>query len=247
MNNIEADKIGGIYKKEKMQRSLHIDGCDEQKKILEWVLLQQESKEIAILDAGCGNGRYSNYLNNKGYINTHSIDLFDEAPSAISSLYKKSSIDNTPYPDNYFNVIFSFSVIYYLNNPETGFIEFNRLLERGGRLLITAHTKYSLFTLWRIIKRKLYPKSVEHLVNVKFYSASDYSDMLDAAGFDVVYVDGFRLSPLHGRVYSKLRNAVQKILSIKLPCFTMKISNNKLLKLFRARFGYHSVIVAVRR
>ena len=45
------------------------------------------------------------------------------------------------------------SVIFYLANPEKRIMEFKRVLKKGGIVFITAHTKYSLFILWRCIKR----------------------------------------------------------------------------------------------
>jgi SAM-dependent methyltransferase len=247
MGAIESKKIGEIYGRKYMQRNYRINECDDQKQILDWVVGNWSDMNVNILDAGCGSGKYSNYLYSKGFKNVYAIDLFDRSPVNNGIRYAKCSIDCTPFHGDSFDLVISLSVIYYLNNPERGLQEFNRLLKKGGLLIMTAHTKYSLFTLWRIIKRIVNSRSVEHLQNVKFYSANEYCKMLKSSGFEVEYVDGFRLSLLNGKVYSNVRRLAKKVFNKTLPCWTMKRTNNKAIKIFRATFGYHSVIVAVKR
>jgi SAM-dependent methyltransferase len=145
----------------------------------------------AILDAGCGNGRYACTLAKRGYTNIEAIDLYDFINTEGLFKYRKCTIDNICLPDRSIDFIYSLSVIYYLNNPVVGIQEFVRVLKPGGLVLITAHTRYSPFTLDRIVRRAL--GKAPHLRDVHFRSAGEYIGMMRNAGLTVLDTDGIRL------------------------------------------------------
>ena len=87
--------------------------------------------------------------------------------------------------------MYSFSAIYYLSNVREGLREFHRVLKTGGLLLISGHTRYSLFTLERLILRT--SGGVRHLRGVKFHSTGCYLRLVRQAGFEILDVDGFEL------------------------------------------------------
>lgn len=156
--------------------------------------------------------------------------------------YIRSSIETTPFPDNHFDFIICHSVIFYLEDVESGIREFYRILKPGGILFLTAHTKFSLFTLWRIIKRDgLHLKSVKHLEGIRFYSANYYKGILEKHGFNILLQDGYRLVyPLHRRFVK----ALHKFLNISLFSIFKPYKNSGLMGKIKSEIAYHSVFIA---
>ena len=210
-----------------------------------WYILNylSKNKNISILDAGCGNGNYAFYLSNLGYKHISAVDLFANIETK-EFIYQQASIDNLPFKDASFDFVYANSVIYYLENPEDGISEFAKVLKDNGILFFTAHTKYSFFTLWRIIKRDFFKlKSMEHLENVKFYSATYYKKILGENGFEIVLQDGYNTSFLLYPLYKKIVRGLEKYFKIKLPLAQACIDNGIVGKI-KSEISYHSVFIA---
>ncbi|MFH0878912.1 MAG: methyltransferase domain-containing protein [Lentisphaerota bacterium] len=211
----------------------------------QWLYLLKQmpaTREVCILDAGCGDGAYALKLAHEGYPHVQAIDLFDRLETEQAFIYTRASIDATPFLEGYFDLIYSFSVIFYLQDPVAGLKEFYRILRPGGILVLSMHTKYSLFTLDRIVRRAL--GRAEHLNGVRFYSAGAYKDMLQCAGFKVMDVDGFGLfySPRNviNRICHKLGGRFHGPDTGLAPFSAWR----KMMKWFRATTGYHMLIAA---
>ncbi len=202
-----------------------------------------KNRNIFILDAGCGNGNYAFYLSSLGYSNISAIDLFANIDTKVFE-YQQSSIDSLPFRDRSFDFIYSNSVIYYLENPEDGIVEFNRVLNDNGILFFTAHTKYSLFTLWRVFKRDVLKlKSMDHLEGVIFYGATHYKKLLEKNGFEIVMQDGYEISFLFYPLYKKIVRGVEKLLKMKLPLLKPYMSSGTIGRI-KSEIAYHSIFVA---
>ena len=193
-----------------------------------------KDRDARILDAGCGNGNYATTLAEAGYANISAIDLYDHVDTGGAFHYQRNSIDNIDLPDNSVDFLYSFSVVYYLPNPSDGFKEFYRVMKPGTSLVLSAHTKYSLFTLQRMVLRNL-GKAV-HLKDVRFRSAGDYVRRMKKRGFEILDVDGYGLllEPwrLSGLRRSPSRNE------------RARFHRAKWLKTLYSVFGYHFLIAA---
>ncbi len=206
-----------------------------------------EDKNIHILDAGCGDGRYSDYLKKKGYVNICAVDLFERC-SNMAVEYQTASVDALPFVDNSVDFIFSNSVIYYVEPPIKALIEFNRILKSNGILMITAHTKWSLFTFLRVIKRDLLNRSnMSYLSGVKFYSANYYQDALLASNFEVLLRDGWRFSFFLYPTYRLIASVLKKFSGIKFPEKSAYITKNPILGKIKSEISYHSVFIAKKK
>jgi SAM-dependent methyltransferase len=224
------------------QPELVSDSDIQLKYILRYIPPQKNS---TVLDAGCGRGRYVFKLTQLGYTDIYGIDLLNTKPqNAKNTYYAQATIDELPFPTDYFDFIYSNSVIYHLSSPEKGIAEFFRVLKPGGQVIVTAHTKYSLFTLDRVIKRFLGVKKVAHLRSVKFQSASHYTDLMRANGFEIVWIDGYRLSYFLHPLYTKLRTLLQHIFNVNLPQSSQRVTGNRVLARIKSELAYHMVIVA---
>ena len=241
MANITKEKIKEFYAQDLFKLHNKVTDYDEQLLyILEYIPF---NKDCTILDAGCGNGKYAFKLAEYGYENIYAVDLFENIRTD-RFIYQQDNIDNLSFDESFFDFLYCNSVIYYLPNPEKGIMEFKRVLKKGGLVFITAHTKYSLFTLWRCIKRLAGLNSVQHLRGVKFYTAKQYSIWLERNGFEILLIDGYNLSFFVYPLYRKFARACDKIFHIKLPVLKNGVTRSELMARLKSVFGYHSIIVA---
>ncbi len=238
-NNIER-----IYRERLLSQKPIVKNDDVQ---LQYILnYLSQNKNIAILDAGCGNGNYAFYLSRLGYDNISAIDLFSNIDTKKFE-YQQGSIDSLPFENSHFDFIYSNSVIYYLENPKDAVVEFNRVLKDNGILFFTAHTKYSLFTLLRIIKRDVLKlKSMEHLKDVTFYSAHYYRKLLEQNGFNIMSQDGYSTSFLIYPFYANIVRGFKKYLKINLPLMK-PYSNTGIIGKIKSEVSYHSIFTARKR
>ena len=103
---------------------------------------QKFGKDIFILDAGCGNGYFAYFLENKGY-HTIGIDISNKAIEKAKALYPRikfkvcSLEDKLFFKDKMLDMVWSTEVIehiYYIHNY---LFEINRILKLGGLFIIT--------------------------------------------------------------------------------------------------------------
>jgi|TARA_B100001964_G_C14160056_1_gene566221 ubiquinone/menaquinone biosynthesis C-methylase UbiE len=198
-------------------------------------------KDVNVLDAGCGDGRYAYKLASLGYKNIFAVDLFERIQTD-KYVYKQSSIDSLPYRDNFFDFVYSSSVIYYLKDTDRGFMEIKRVLKKDSIVLLTSHTRYSLFTLYYqlLTCRGLKP----HLKTVKYHNSLEYKKMLEKNGFEILLLDGFKLSFFLYPAYKRVVDKIYNLTGFKLPEFEDKITSNKVLALLKSIFAYHLIITA---
>jgi SAM-dependent methyltransferase len=238
---MDNNAIGDLYQKRKFYRQMEVDPSDiELQYILRYI---PEDHSAPILDAGCGNGKYALALLQRGYSQIVAVDLFESIP-VQEIRYFRSGIENLPFKKDFFEFVYSNSVIYHVQDPGRAVEEFSRILKPGGILLFTAHTKYSLFTLKRVFMRMVHSKSVNHLKDVKFKSAREYIDLLHRQGFEILRVDGFGMSFILVPLYKRCRNILLKYIRLKLPAVPVTITKSGFLAKLKSWAGYHMIIVA---
>ena len=98
-----------------------------------------------VLDAGCGFGQWSLAMSSLiGYV--VGIDVSAVRVEAVKKIslnianveFQKGSISKLPFPDNHFDFVFSFSVIYYTDVRAT-IKELIRVLKPGGKIYICSN------------------------------------------------------------------------------------------------------------
>ncbi|MFA6119459.1 MAG: class I SAM-dependent methyltransferase [Parachlamydiales bacterium] len=110
------------------------------------------NKNIRILDIGCGNGKYLNILNNKGYANAWGIDISQEQIElAKKNLSNVECIDSLTFLKKNkvkYDVILLIDVLEYIDLPET--FEILQLaylsLNDHGKLFIQVPNAISAFS-----------------------------------------------------------------------------------------------------
>ena len=190
-----------------------------------------DDRGAAVLDVGCGKGPYLRALAEAGYRDLLGIDLFDEVETGGRFRYRPDEIEHTGCDDGSVDALCCLSVIYYASDEQAAFREFARVLRPGGVLVMSAHTRWSLFTLERRLRRP------EHLRGVRFRSARAYAGGLRDCGFEIVEIDGFPLLWGPGRRLQYVAGALEHRLFGR---------EAKWLRGLRSRIGYHSLIAARR-
>ncbi len=137
-NNPECNIWDNMWKSRTIEQEL--EACDIETPPRE-LFLNYLSKENRIVDAGCGFGKWVNYLHRRGY----SIVGIDNNEFAISKLRKFDStlqvelgdILNIKYPDNYFDAYISMGIVeHFEEGPHAALNEAYRLLKPGGLIFV---------------------------------------------------------------------------------------------------------------
>lgn len=96
------------------------------------------TKNLCLLDVGCGSGWSTYALTLAGYDAT-GIDLNArafEAPPAAHLHLREGSASSIPFPEETFDVVVSFQVIEHIPVPEKALQEMARVCRRGGVLCV---------------------------------------------------------------------------------------------------------------
>ena len=98
-----------------------------------------------ILDAGCGNGRYTRFLLRHADADAF-ITCFDLSPRMLRRARNRlkngrvshvsADLTHLPYPDAFFDAIVCGWVLEHLPDPRPGLAELARVLQPGGKLLL---------------------------------------------------------------------------------------------------------------
>ena len=88
------------------------------------------SKEMKILDLGCGDGWFTKYLCSKGF-DCVGVDRELEPKHPFYC----GTADKIPFTDDYFDCVVMFEVIQHIH--PSSYNEINRVLKRGGKIIIS--------------------------------------------------------------------------------------------------------------
>jgi len=162
------------------------------------------SKPKYILDAGCGRGFYSHMIAffpfvNKIYgvdINKKYLQVAQTHCTDKKIILKKSSIYTLPFADNYFDCIIFSEVLEHLSDEKKALTELNRVLKKGGELILTVpNAHYPFFwdplnwTLEKMIKKHI-PKHIWWLAGIwadheRLYSKKSLISLLKKHHFKI--------------------------------------------------------------
>ena len=169
------------------------------------------NKGCRLLDIGCGRGEFTKGFINagaEGYAVDQSYAILDYCADAF---FKEVNLetDQIPYQDNFFDVVYSKSVIEHFYYPEKFFAEAFRVLKPGG-LIIT------LCPAWEF-NYKIYFEDYSHRTPFMLQSLRDIQVI---NGFDDVEVEFFRQLPSTWDPFLKyLAVPLSKITQILIPKF----------------------------
>ncbi len=133
------DSIASSYDESRFGNSYGRFIDAEERKVMDQ-LINTKAEELR-LDMACGTGRLTNYA-------THGLDASAEMMSHAmkrhpSVQFTQASATDTGFPDNTFDVVYSFHLLMHLDKDTIGqiFKEVHRILKPGGRLIIDIPSK----------------------------------------------------------------------------------------------------------
>ena len=139
------------------------------------------SKGSKLLDVGCGRGDFLNGFISMG-CNGYGVDFTDAAEKYCpdAKLFQ-ADIENNgmPFEDNYFDVIFSKSVIEHFHDPDILIRECKRCLKPGGTIIVMAPS-------WEYNFR-IYFEDYTHRTPFMKTSLQDILDMHNFVNIDVSF------------------------------------------------------------
>ena len=196
--------------------------------IIQKILPSFQGKKL--LEIGSYYGHLLDYARKLGFITTG----LDPDPKLAEIARRKFGLEiidkflrDAAFPDERFDVVVMFHVIEHFNDPLLELKEINRILKKGGMLVIET-PRYD--TLWFKILRE-HERSVipEHFT---FFSKFSLKQMLEKAGFEIIRIDTV------GRTLTldRLCTNVSKIIGSK---YLAIIIMSLVEKLRLERFSFH--------
>ncbi|MDO8264838.1 MAG: methyltransferase domain-containing protein [Candidatus Parcubacteria bacterium] len=134
-----------------------------------------------VLDLGCGNGRqYQFIMETEGEY--FGVDNSEKLIEICKKKYPEGKFQtanalNLPYPDNYFDKVYSIAVLHHMPSDEFRFRflqEANRVLKPGGLLIMTVWKFYQFSDLMKIFKN--------NIIRLFGFSKLDFNDIFEPWG-----------------------------------------------------------------
>lgn len=161
-------------------------------------LLRKALKDVPrfapVLDAGCGSGVFAAFLHQLDYT-VCGIDISLNAITYAQKTYPALSFQvaivesGLPFEAEYFAAIWFSEVIEHVFDVHATLAELNRVLQPGGKLILT--TPYHGLVKNMIIVLKGYDKHFNpYLSHIRFFSRNSLTSCLERAGFVVEYWQG---------------------------------------------------------
>lgn len=154
----------------------------------------------SILDLGCGTGRFLNLA-------SHGADISPKMIEVAKSKFpdkeiKVGSVSEIPYPDAFFDVIFSFHVLMHLDKTSVNdfFEESHQKLKKEGRLI---------FDLPSTKRRRLFKYKNKGWHGSNDFSIKDIEELIKS-DWKIKRYEGILFFPIH-RFSSPTRPLLQKI------------------------------------
>lgn len=168
-------KLGNLLIKmmNKGHRKLHL-----------WGISQLDIKDkYNILDIGCGGGSAIKIISEKySSCNIYGIDISEKSIEKASILNQeklnkqvylnKSSVLNTPYKNDYFDIVVSFESIYFWKDLHNAFKEIYRIIKPNSKIYIFMEVLRKKNAFWE-----------KFIKNMKEYSYEEIKYAMECSGF----------------------------------------------------------------
>jgi len=176
-----------------------------------WEEFFSVSRDEKILDAGCGHGEYTVYAIQDG-AKVWAFDYSKEMVNFTKTVVEKSnlravkisveSITAIPYEDGFFDQVFCLAVLDHVSDEDRkkGMSELNRVLKKGGKLVIDVPNKFAvhwrfIFFIMRLLK--LYPKGKIH-----FFTPFEINKLLKTYNLKKKKSIGLTIMPPFSGIYT---------------------------------------------
>lgn len=151
------------------------------------------SDRAKVLDIGCGNGNFLNYLSEFGSYELHGIER-NELAAQRALLHTNLKVQSRPldaksFPENYFDAVTMFHVFEHVSNPTEVLTIISKILKSGGVFRISVPNIQSFQAL--IFKGNwLHIDTPRHLF---FLKPDDMIKTIESYGFKVIESSSFSI------------------------------------------------------
>jgi len=146
-----------------------------------------------ILDVGCSDGQVSVMLKD-GANKVYGVDIARKAVNLARErgiFAEVAMSDNVPFESDYFDVVFCSHVIEHIFDTQKTLKEFNRVLNKGGKVIIITENLNSFKERILFLFGKT-PTVMQDPNHVKFFNRKSITENLQQAGFKVTDIEGSR-------------------------------------------------------
>jgi len=173
---------------------------DYPKKFIIYLIKRFEiKKKQKVLELGCGRGEFLNEFVNNG-LEGYGVDISNYCKEFFPNInFKKTDMTNEklPYEDNFFDIVYSKSVIEHFYYPNIIFDEAYRVLKPGGMII-------TLTPEWQYIYKSFY----EDFTHRTPFTNVSLRDIQQMSGFKDIKVESFKQIPIifKNNFFSKILN-----------------------------------------
>jgi ubiquinone/menaquinone biosynthesis C-methylase UbiE len=139
-----------------------------------------------VLEIGCGTGcdllqfaKHGSEVTGVDITDAH-IELARQRLGNRGTIVK-ADMRELPFPDASFDYVYSHGVLHHSDQPGKAAKEILRVLRPGGRFNVQVYSKYSYFTLWRMLrygrKWRFHIENSEAEVHIDLYTAEELRDL----------------------------------------------------------------------
>jgi len=163
------------------------------------VALKLLDKGDRLLDIGCGDGTLGYFAKNK-YKEVYGVDISEEALKIAEKrgiIVEKVNLneEKLPFENEYFDAVTCLDVIEHVFEPRDLIKEINRVLKRGGILIISTPNIRHWRHLFSLIVKGRFPKTscdTEHWDggHLHYFTYKDIELLLSEHGFEVLVKRG---------------------------------------------------------
>lgn len=159
-------------------------------------LYRLRDRNLKLLDIGCADGSFSKYMSDKGF----GVWGLDVSKPAVD-LAKKRGVNakvhdisrKMPFGDGFFDIVVIMEVIEHIYDTDFLLSDINRILKKGGLLLLTTPNLGSLENRLRLLLGK-YPRLSEYRIgkncsgHIRNYTKGVLTKQLNEHKFKVIKV-----------------------------------------------------------
>lgn len=160
-----------------------------------WRTISSHISEGLVLDAGCGEMRYTRLLKRRYGEKIEIIPLDLIAIPDLGYQFVQGNIMSLPFRDESFDAIICLSTLQLVEDDRKALEEFHRVLRRGGKVIITVPTKYSPFHIIRELEItcNVYDYEPFNIPGYKYYSRTDLSKLISGL-FELVEIKSYNFN-----------------------------------------------------
>jgi ubiquinone/menaquinone biosynthesis C-methylase UbiE len=211
-------------------------------------LMEQAKTSNMILDAGAGDLQHTTFLKNMGY-SVIPVDILMPKDNNDTT-FIQASIENLPFEDNMFDLVYSFSVLEFVEYDQKAVGELYRVLKKGSFCIITVPSSISVFRLLIDLENLLkinsytnkqraqhpeYDQKVHCYTNTQIKTLLNKFTLIELCGYDLNFVP--RLASFFYKIITRREISIKSNSLIKIG--SDRIYKNR----FLSEICYHKILV----